>query len=346
MNLAEKRPVRFGLIGCGAWGNHHASAIAKTPGAELAAIADSSAPNRESARAAHGKAAIYADYRQMLALENLDVADIVLPSHLHYDASKAALAAGCHLLLEKPSCLRLEDCDELIHLAQKQRLILAVVQQFRLSSLWGRIKELIDQGAIGSPRYCLIELWRNPFRLGTDGWRYDINRSGSWILEEAIHFLDLARWYFEQAGEPVSVFASAGHQRDDHPELQDHFSATLNFPGGGYALVTQTLAAYEHHQVVKLAGTKGTLWATWSGAMDRTLHPAYSLQYFNGERIQDIPMTKVPGELFELEEQLADITSAVNGTPLRGASGADGRWAVAMCLKAQQSAKSGALVRF
>jgi len=47
----------------------------------------------------------------------------------------------------------------------------------------------------------------------------------------------------------------------------------LKFPQGGHAVITQTLAAFGHHQVVKVTGTKGALWANWSGVMDRDLHP-------------------------------------------------------------------------
>ena len=63
---SEGKPVRFGLVGCGAWGSQHARAIAKTPGAQLAAIAEPSDPARAAAQAQHPGAAVYADYRQML----------------------------------------------------------------------------------------------------------------------------------------------------------------------------------------------------------------------------------------------------------------------------------------
>jgi myo-inositol 2-dehydrogenase / D-chiro-inositol 1-dehydrogenase len=205
---------------------------------------------------------------------------------------------------------------------------------------------LVEEGAIGDPRYCLIELWRNPYRQGTGGWRYNIKQVGNWILEEPIHFFDLARWYFAKAGEPVSVFANASHKNDEHPELQDNFSAVLQFPNGGYAVISQTLAGYEHHQVVKLTGTKGALWASWSGAMDRTFHPTFSLKYFDGEKAQEIPITKITGEVYELEDELANLAAAVRGETLRCATGEDGRWAVAMCLKAQESVQSGSVVKF
>ena len=338
--------VRFGLIGCGAWGSHHARVIAATPGVQLAAVAERSDENRATAQQQYPTAALYADYHEMLLREKLDAVDIVLPTHLHFEASKAALEAGCHVLLEKPMCPDLAQCDELIALAQRKQLHLAIGHEFRLSSLWGRVKEMVEAGAIGEPRYCLIELWRNPYRQGTGGWRYDIKRVGNWILEEPIHFFDLARWYFSKAGEPVSVFARASHKRDDHPELQDNFSAMIHFPNGGYAVISQTLAGYEHHQVVKLTGTRGALWASWSGALDRTFHPTFSLKYFDGEKVQDVALTKTTGEVYELEEEVASMTAAIRGGALRCATGADGRWSVALCLKAQESVDSGKVVNF
>ncbi len=340
------KPVRFALVGYGAWGEQHARAIAKTPGVQFAAIVSRTGKNRDAARAAHPNVTLYDDYSAMLERERPDVVDIVLPTNLHYDAATAALNAGCHVLLEKPMCLRLDHCDALIALAQKKKLHLAIGHEFRFSSLWGKIKEMVEAGAIGDPRYCLIELWRKPYRLGNDGWRYSIDRVGNWILEEPIHFFDLARWYFEGVGAPVSVFASASHKNDERPELQDNFSAMLRFPNGGYAVISQTLAGYEHHQVAKLTGTKGALWASWSGAMDRTFHPTFSLKYFNGETTSEIPITKITGEVFELEDEIADVAAAVRGAPLHTASATDGRWSVAMCLKAQESVEKGTVIPF
>jgi myo-inositol 2-dehydrogenase / D-chiro-inositol 1-dehydrogenase len=185
-----------------------------------------------------------------------------------------------------------------------------------------------------------------PYRLGADGWRYDINRVGNWVLEEPIHFFDLARWYFQSLGEPRSVYATANSRQVDHPELQDNFSAIVHFPRGAYAVVSQTLSAFEHHQTVKLTGTKGALWAAWSGAMDRTLHPTFSLRAFDGERVEVVPIEKITGEVFELEDQMAMMVEAIrDGRPL-ACTAEDGRWSVAMCLAAQRSVESGEAVNF
>jgi myo-inositol 2-dehydrogenase/D-chiro-inositol 1-dehydrogenase len=336
--------VRFGLFGYGAWGSHHAQALAQTAGAELVAIAVRTPESRARAQSDHPGARVYADYAELLRREELDAVDIVLPSHLHFETARAALQAGRHVLLEKPLALTVADCRELVRLARDKGKCLAVGHELRLSSLWGKVKEMIDAGAIGEPLYVLIELWRRPYRLGADGWRYDLQRVGNWILEEPIHFFDLARWYLSGAGEPVSVYARASSKQVGHPELQDNFSAVLCFPGGAYAVIAQTLAAYEHHQTVKLTGMRGALWASWSGAMDRTLHPTFSLRYHDDQTTTDVPIEKITGEVFELQDEMAMMVRAVREGMAPAASGEDGLWSVALCLAAQRSVDTGGLV--
>jgi myo-inositol 2-dehydrogenase/D-chiro-inositol 1-dehydrogenase len=337
-------PVRFGLIGFGAWGSHHARAIAQTPGAELVAVAARSETTRAAARDQFPAAHVYDDYRALLEREQLDVVDVVLPSHLHYEVAKAVLESGRHLLMEKPMALTVAHCDELIRLAQARNRLIAIGHELRLSSLWGKVKEMIDAGAVGDPLYVLIELWRRPYRLGADGWRYDISRVGNWVLEEPIHFFDLARWYLSDRGDPVSVYARANSRQPGHPELQDNFTAVVNFPSDAYAVIAQTLAGYEHHQVAKVTGTKGALWATWGGAMDRTLHPTFSLKYHDGTTTVEIPLTKITGEVFELEDEVALVAAAVRDGKPPAATGVDGMWSVALCLAAQRSVDTGAVV--
>jgi myo-inositol 2-dehydrogenase/D-chiro-inositol 1-dehydrogenase len=337
-------PLGFGLIGFGAWGRFHADAIAKTGGASLKAIAARSDGSRSAARDGFPAAEVYSDYRELLARPDIDVVDVVVPSHLHHEIASAALAVGKHLLLEKPMALTLCECDDLIALARRHERIFAVGHELRLSSLWGKAKELIASGYIGEPKYALIELSRRPYRLGSDDWRYDISRVGSWILEEPIHFFDLARWYLSSLGDPQTVYATASSRQAGHEELKDNFTAIVHFPRGAYAVVSQTLAAFEHHQTVKVTGTKGALWASWNGAMDRTLHPTFSLRAFDGEQVQQIPIDKITGEVFELEDQIAMLVGAIRQGGGLSCTAVDGRWSVAMCLAAQQSVKSGQLV--
>ncbi len=333
--------VRFGLIGYGAWGRHHAASIAKAEGGELVAIATPSEESLNVARQAHPEAAVLGDYRELVQRDDLDVVDVIVPNHLHHEVAMAVLRSGKHLLLEKPMCLTIQECDDVLQLAAEKDLRISINHEFRLSSLWGKVKDLVDDGVVGEPQYVLVELSRNPYRLGADGWRFDIDRVGDWILEEPIHFFDLARWYLSSVGEPESVYAAANSRQPDHPELQDNCSAIVKFTGGAYAVVSQTLAAFEHHQTVKLTGTKGAIWASWSGAMDRTEHPTFSLKVFDGETLDEIPIARAAGELFELQDQIGAMVDAVRHDKPIACKGEDGKRSVAMCLATQRSIETG-----
>ena len=333
--------LRCGLIGYGAWGEHHARVIAASPRAALAAIAVPSEASRAKAHQQQSSADVYADYGRMLERNDLDAVVVVLPSHLHFEAAHAVLESGRHLLLEKPMCLTVDHCEQLIAVATARQRVLAVGHEMRRSSLWGRVRELIEGGALGMPLYALIELWRRPYRLGADGWRYDINRVGNWILEEPIHFFDLARWYFQGTAEPESVYARASSRQAGHPELQDYFSALVNFTGGRYAVISQSLGGWEHHQVVKLSGTEGALWASWSGAMDRTFAPTFSLRLQRGATLEEIAIPRAAGEVFELAEQFERFVEAVETGVAPAATGEDGCWSVRLCVKAQESVMLG-----
>lgn len=330
-------PVRFALAGFGAWGKLHAQSIAGNPEAELAAIAAPSEASRAEAAALHPGALVFSDVQEMLEKAEFDILDVVTPSHTHRELALAAMSRGKHVLLEKPMAITLEDCKAIVATADEHQVHLAVGHELRLSSQWGRVKEIIDAGTIGEPQYVLVELSRKPYRLGANGWRYDPGRVGSWVLEEPIHFFDLARWYLEGSGNPVELQAYGNSRDPGRPGLFDNFSAMFRYANGSYAVVSQTLAAFEHHQTVKVSGTKGALWAGWSGALDRTLEPSYFLKVFDGEKLEEVKIEKRSGEVFELREEIAQCVEMVRTGRSPIATGYDGLWSAGLCLVAEES---------
>jgi myo-inositol 2-dehydrogenase/D-chiro-inositol 1-dehydrogenase len=334
-------PVCFALAGFGAWGKFHAQSIAQNPEAHLVAISAPSETSRAEARQLYPEAQIFADSLEMIAQTDFDILDVVTPSHTHREIALAAMKRGKHVLLEKPMAITLEDCKAITAGAREHGVHLAVGHELRLSSQWGRIKEIIDAGTIGDPQYVLVELLRKPYRLGASGWRYDQNRVGSWVLEEPIHFFDLARWYLEGSGDPVELYAYGNSRDSQRPTLYDNFSAMFKYPNGSYAVVSQTLAAFEHHQTVKVSGTKGALWAGWSGALDRTLEPTAFLRVFDGEKLEEVTLTKQSGEVFELREEIAQSIAMVRHGKPPIATGLDGLWSAGLCLVAEESIRQG-----
>ena len=336
--------VNFGLLGYGLFGKHHAHAISSTPGACLTAIAVKSEASQRAAREDHPQADVSGDWRELIARDDVEVVDVVVPNLMHYEVAKAALEAGKHVLLEKPMAVELAHCDELVALAAEKQRVLAVNHELRLSSLWAGVKRLIDEGAVGRPLHALVELSRFPYRQGADGWRYDTARVGSWILEEPIHFFDLARWYLSAAGEPQSLYARANSRDPSRPQLFDNFSAIVNFPGGAYAVVSQTLAAFEHHVTAKITGSDGAIWAHWSAADARSDRPTFALRWGLGDDIHEVSFERSTGELLELADQIAAMVRSVRDGAPPPCSGNDGRWSTLLCLAAEASVATAAPV--
>lgn len=339
--------VRYGLIGFGRWGGQHADAIRRTDSAELVAVAASSPETAARAEKELG-VSTYTNYHELLAREDVDVVDIVLPNHLHHEVAMASLNAGKHILLEKPMALTVAHCEEIIAAAAVGGLKVHVGHELRFSPLWTAPKVFVEEGKLGRLKSAQVHLSRHPFRPGASGWRTDLDRVGSWILEEPVHFYDLVTWYFQGEEVPVSVYAVGNSRSEDleRSRLYENMVTNITFSRGGYAVVSQSLAAYEHHLTAEFVGTEGVLKVWWSGATDRDERPTYGLEYFDGKTKIDVPVEGVPGELSELDDQLAHFTHVVATDAHPKVTGEDGLWPVKLCEAAQESILQGDVVRF
>lgn len=329
--------LKFGLAGYGAFGRFHARSIAKAPGAALVAIAAPSDANASAATVDFPAAKIHRDWRALISDPTVDAIAIATPNHLHAEIAIAALDAGKHVLVEKPMATTLADCDRVVVAAARSKAVLTVGLQCRLSPQWGRIKSLIDEGAIGKPQHVHVALFRHPYRQGSSGWRYDRARVGSWILEEPVHFFDLALWYLRDAGRPVTVRAVSAGDAGMEPVI----SVLMRFPDGSTAAVNQILSGFGHMQTVEVSGTSGAIRATWSADTARSTAPAADLKLkrATSETIETIAIER-SGEVFELEAQAAAaVAGFCSGRPVVSAE--EGRAAVLVCLAAEESARNG-----
>ena len=334
----------FGLIGYGAWGRFHARAIQQNAGAELRAVCAASEASRQAAATETG-AEVYAEYSELLARPDIDVVDIVAPNYLHEEIAIAAFQSGKHVLLEKPMATSVAACDRIIEAARQAGKLLLVGHEMRFSGMYGRIKQLIDEGFIGEPRYVLADLWRRPYRSGSNGWRLDKERVGNWTLEEPVHYFDIACWYLSASGEPSNVIAY-GNQSDpaaEHdPDRCDNFTAVVTYPNRAYAVISQSLAAVQHHFSLKVFGTSGVIRSEWHAELDRSEKPGYSLEVSHEGGLRTIEVGSTPGELFELRQEIEAMVAAVrDGAPLP-ITPEEARRAIFLCLSARESLAKGA----
>jgi myo-inositol 2-dehydrogenase/D-chiro-inositol 1-dehydrogenase len=340
------QPIRFGLAGYGAWGKYHARAIEATAGCELTAVCSATDASRDAAATETG-ARVFGSLEELLAGAEVDVVDIVAPNHLHEDMACAAFRHGKHVLLEKPMATSIPACDRIIEASRAAGKLLLVGHEMRFSGLHGEVRRILDSGRLGDLRYVIIDLWRRPYRSGAGGWRLDPKRVGNWVLEEPVHYFDLASWYLDRCGVPGTMFAygntmEEGQTRD--VDVDDNFTAIFTYPNGAYAVISHSLAAVEHHLSIKLFGSKALIRAEWHAELDRSEKPAFELTISENGAMHPLAVPTTPGETFELRQEIAAVAAAIReGAPLP-ITPAEARRAVMLCLEARRSLELGQVV--
>lgn len=227
-----KRTVKIGLVGTGEIGQIHAQAHCEVDGTQLC-IAALLQPEKEQALAAQYAAPLYGNLEALLADPSIDAVDICLPNHLHREFTVKALAAGKHVLCEKPIALTLEDTDAMIAASAEAGRFLMVAHPLRFWPEYLRAKEAIAAGTVGRV------LWMDARRMvsllagtpGDQGWRHDPRRSGAAVLDMQIHDLDVFGWFF---GPPQGLVARGLRSADGG---LNHVVTHLEFAEGQQALV-------------------------------------------------------------------------------------------------------------
>ncbi len=161
--------VRVGVIGAGAYAQRaHLPPLREHPDAEVAALCRRNPVRLAEAADAFDVPDRYTDYADLLADDSLDAVTISLPHNLHYQAARAALERGRHVLVDKPLTLRLDHAQELLMLAEERGLTLMVAFNRHYEPPFTKAQELLAAGAIGELRLIQAymaydwDLWMQP----------------------------------------------------------------------------------------------------------------------------------------------------------------------------------------
>jgi myo-inositol 2-dehydrogenase / D-chiro-inositol 1-dehydrogenase len=217
----------------------------------------------------------------------------------------------------------------------------------RVFTLFEKVKQLLDDGAVGRPLHLRLDLWRRPYRAGAGGWKADPAKVGSSILEEPVHYLDLARYYLTPThGEPTRVSAWAT-SRPGREGQWENLDIRLTF-GGAEALLTRSIAAYGHTVTLHLVGERGAMRAEWRGAQDLDPAPEQRLWlHASGDRDALPEVVPVPtgGHAFDLPRQTRAFMDAVRRGSAPPATAEDGLASVALSLAVEAALSRGEAVR-
>jgi myo-inositol 2-dehydrogenase / D-chiro-inositol 1-dehydrogenase len=229
------QPLRIGVIGAGRRGVAHARAAIGL-GASLVAVADTDA--LRAGRLAEGSARTYADAAEMLARERLDVVYVTSPPYLHREHTCAALAAGSHVLLEKPIALTMEEAREIGAAAAQTGRWVHVCQQHRYSLAADAARD-----RLAGRRVALVHAWLYRQTPDIPG-NWDRRWGGGHVVEWGIHYLDLCRYLL---GEVEWVSATYSEQvLAGRPGWNnwDAYAVALRYACGAVGTLTSTYAAW------------------------------------------------------------------------------------------------------
>jgi predicted dehydrogenase len=317
-------PVRLGVAGLGGMGLVHARNARELDGARLVAVAAARPGRAEEVAAELGADAC--TYDELNARDDVDAVVVAARSVDHAEVASAALAAGKHLLLEKPGATTLAGHDRLRD-AAGPGLVVQLAYQRRFDAGYAEARRLVDDGAIGRPLLVLATSRDMDWPEGELP-----AETGGFLLDMAVHDYDVACWFL--GAEPVEV--SALRQARVYPELEalgdlDNALVTIRFAGGGAAVthVSRT-CAYGHDVRCEIVGSEGSLFVGDAGAglvtaRDRARFP----QDFR-ERFADA-----------YRAELAAFVDACRGGEQRGAGLEDDRRAVEIGIAARASAVAG-----
>jgi len=248
----------IGLIGGGNISETHAKAARAIPGVEIAAIFGTNREKVQRLSHEHGGTP-FVELDAFLAHRPMDLVVVGSPSGLHAAQGIAAAQRGLHVLTEKPIDISTERADALIDAADKAHVKLGVIFQDRLKPNIVRLKQWIDQGALGKP--ILVDArvkWYRPteYYAGSK-WRGSLALDGGGaLINQGVHTVDLLLWLFGDVRRVQARAATSLHAI----EAEDTVAAILEFANGALGVFHATTAAYPGYpRRLEISGTQGTI---------------------------------------------------------------------------------------
>ena len=254
------------LVGCGIIGRNHAGAIRRHPELEIAAVVDEVVP---AADALADAVAAYAErpavFRTVAeALENAphDLVVICTPSGMHTDAALRAVAAGAHVLVEKPIDVSLDRARSLLAAAQdaaSRGQVVSVVSQHRFDPSSVVVAEAVGSGRFGdlTSAVASVAWWRTQDYYDSGDWRgtWALDGGGA-VMNQGVHTVDLLVWLM---GRPVEISAMTALVAHERVEIEDVAVALVRFESGALATFHATTAAFPGLAVrLQIHGSRGS----------------------------------------------------------------------------------------
>lgn len=305
-------------------------AIRSVPGSDVVGVYSTSAERGRSYVKRTGVEEAWTSLDMALSDDRVHAVYVGTRNELHRDQVLAAAAAGKHILCEKPVALSVTDAVEMRDAAIAAGVVLATNHAFRDQTPLRKMKELVDEGAIGTPvaartffGVTLID------RVKT--WRLSDPVAGGVLLDVTVHTVDILRYLLDSdVTEVLALTATQGIAADGVPDIA---TGTLRFANGVLSNFHDSFTVNHVPSSVEIHGDAGSLMAT--GVL--SVYPAGALDLV----VDGVARPVDPGRMNDpYEMTLRAFTDAVHGQGRPSASAEDGIRSLESVLAAHQSART------
>lgn len=276
--------VKAGVVGVGFIGVAHVEALRRL-GVEVAGVVGSSPERAQTKAEAAGLGRVYSNVEEMAADPGIDVIHIASPNYAHADQVRIALAAGKHVVCEKPLALSSADTADLVGRAAASGMVNAVCFNIRFYPANHQAMAMVANGEIGEPRFITGSYHQDWLLLETDwNWRLQPEEAGNLraVADIGSHWLDLTRFISGRrvvevmadlhtlvpvrrhpAG-PVETFAAVDGTADlveEEMRSDDAGGILLRYEGGarGAVTISQVSAGQKNSVRYEVAGSQSAL---------------------------------------------------------------------------------------
>jgi predicted dehydrogenase len=307
--------------------------VAGAPDVDLAAVVDPDPEAREHVGATPG----FGRLEEALAAVDCDAVLVASPPPTHHAVAKAALAAGKHVLCEKPLATSLEDALDLVRVAERAQRILMVSQNYRYNAPFRAVQQLVRGGELGELASIRISFRRDTRTLfAPEDFRYAMRHP--FVLDMSIHHFDLLR---AVTGRDVRSVYARGWRVPDSPFVhQPAVAALLDLEGGVPVIYEGDWATHEPETSWngdwEILGEAGRL--LWSGSLeDRGTGEVIFERWGRGSH----PVEQHDLEFVEREATLQALRVAIEGGEPPETVGSDNVKSLAAMLGCVKSIESG-----
>lgn len=268
------RTYGFVVVGAGNIAAAHIFAIKGLPNARFIGVVGGRSERARKLAEQHG-VTLFGSVEEAAAHPDVDILSICTPSGAHLEPTLAAVAAGKHVIVEKPLEITVERSRRLVDATEAAGLTLGAIFMGRFAPANAFAKRAIEEGRLGRLLQVdgHVKWWRDQAYYDSGAWRGTVALDGGGaLMNQAIHQIDMIQWL---AGPVSEVFAYSGTLNHERLEVEDTLVATLRYANGALGQVSAATSLWPGSaKSLQVHGTEGFLridddmlvdWRTRSG---------------------------------------------------------------------------------